>query len=250
MKLREMLSKAVRPRLHNTFAGLELSMPDDEEELPPEEQKLDKISGICVIITYEDSKGNSSQRLVTCKQLSVRGGKYYITAFCHHRQAPRSFLIDRIVDVFDANTGECLSPAQAFFAEFEPDQFARSGFSWGLSVGRRADLIALLNALVFLARCDAEFHPAERDSLEHALTSFWLRLEILGNPDFDDILAYADKLAPDGETFWIALHRFREDEALRDIFVANSNRLIQADGDIHERESFWSFEIADFFSAE
>ncbi|WP_416831916.1 MAG: WYL domain-containing protein [Erythrobacter sp.] len=250
MKLIEMLSQAVRPRVHENFSNIALVVPefDTSEEEVERLDAIERIGGLSVIIEYSDSKGATSQRLITCKKLSVRAGKEYISAFCHHREAPRSFRIDRITDIFDAQTGESLSPAQAFFASFEPDVTAKSGLSWGLSVGRRIDLIALLNALVFIARCDKDFHPSERQVIEEALTSFWMRLEIMGDPDFDDIMKYADKLAPDGETFWAAMHRFKEDVDLRNIFSRHANMLIQADGVIDDRETYWSIEISDFFN--
>lgn len=250
MKLRDMLLSVVKPRLHNRFSNLGLDIPefDDEDQEAEPLESIESVGGFSVVIEYTDTKGNASQRLITCRNLTVRAGKEYINAFCHHRQSPRSFRIDRITDIFDTNTGESLSPAQAFFSTFEPDESSKSGLTWGLSVGRRADLIALLNALIFIARCDTEFHPSERESLEKALTSFWLRLEVLGDPDFDDILRYADRLAPDGETFWVAMHRFKEDRELADIFVRHANLLIQADGIIDEAETYWSIEIDDFFS--
>jgi len=250
MKLSEMLSRAVRPRLHTRFAEMRLEVPEFDDDEPDTEplSSVAAVGGLSVVIEYADAKGATSQRLVTCRSLSVRADKQYLSAYCHHRKSPRTFRLDRIVDIFDANTGESLSPAQAFFAGFRPDDTSPSGLSWGLSVGRRADLIALLNALIFIARCDKEFHPAERESLEKALTSFWLRLEILGDPDFDDMLRYADRLAPDGETFWVAMHRFKEDKVLADVFVRHANLLIQADGVIHELEAYWSVEIADFFA--
>jgi hypothetical protein len=250
MKLREMILRAVTPRIHNRFSEIQLEVSEfDDTEADNEPLKsIENIGGLSVVIDYSDAKGAVSRRLITCRSLSVRAEKEYIHAYCHHRKSPRAFRIDRIADVFDAHTGECLSPAQALFANFEPTETSRSGLSWGLSVGRRADLIALLNALIFIARCDKDFHPAERECLEKALTSFWLRLEILGDPDFDDLLRYADKLAPDGETFWVAMHRFKEDPVLADIFARHANLLIQADGVIHQSEAYWSVEIADFFS--
>jgi len=250
MKLRDMLTWVVKPRLHDRFSRLELEIREfDDEDLDSESlDSMENVGGLSVVIEYTDTKGNSSQRLITCWKLSVRADKEYLNAFCHHRKAPRSFRIDRITDIFDAQTGESLSPAQAFFATFKPDETSASGLTWGLSVGRRADLVALLNALIFIARCDKEFHPSERESLENALTSFWMRLEILGDPDFEDVLRYADKLAPDGETFWVAMHRFKEEPRLADIFKRHANLLIQADGVIQKTEAYWSAEISDFFS--
>jgi len=110
-------------------------------------------------------------------------------------------------------------------------------------------LIALLNGLVFIARCDREFHPTEKACLESALTSFWLRLEFAGDPDFSEIMSYADKLSPDGETFWLAMQRFAENPKLAMIFKRHTRELIEADGVIRPEEAYWSIEIEDFLGA-
>lgn len=253
MKLAELLNRAVKPKLHERFGKLEIEVLELEEssvEAPDDKSdpELSSLSGLSLIIEYENAKGEMSQRAITCQQLSVRAGKEYLKAYCHQKKAQRTFRVDRFLDIFDAETGESLSPVQAFFAQFSPDKVTKSGLSWGLSVGRRADLIGFLNALIFLARCDKDYHPAERETLEQALTGFWLRLEIAGNPDFEDILSYADKLAPDGEVFWIAMHRFREDPVLESLFKRYSHILIEADGIVQREEAYWSLEIADFFS--
>ncbi|MBD3728621.1 MAG: WYL domain-containing protein [Sphingomonadales bacterium] len=251
MKLREMLHRAVRPQLNVKLGKIDLTIPedeDDDEDIPTDLVGDQSLSGLGLLIHYRDSKGKLSQRVISCRQYAVHAGKEYVSAYCHHRAALRSFRIDRIEDIFDPSTGESLSPVQAFFARFAPDKVTKSGYNWGLSVGQRADIIALLNALIFLARCDREFHPAERDSLESALTKFWLDYEIMGDPDFSDILAYADRLAPDGETFWIAMHRFREVPMLARLFQRQARNLIDADGVVHEREAYWAVEIDDFLS--
>lgn len=252
MKLRDLIDRAVKPRLHERFAPLlqsQLSYAEDISEEAGDSGSEDlTLSGLSLVIEYEGAQGQRTQRVVTCKQYEVRASKEYLRAYCHHRGAIRSFRVDRIIDIFDPTTGESLSPVQAFFARFAPDKVAKSGLSWGLSVGRRADLIALLNGLVFIARCDKEFHASERACLEGALTNFWLRLELLGDPDFDDILAYAGKLSPDGETFWVAMHRFREEPRLAEIFRRQSQLLIAADGVVRPEETYWSIEIEEFLS--
>ncbi|ABC63536.1 WYL domain-containing protein [Erythrobacter litoralis] len=252
MKLRELLNRAVKPILNERFGDLALSVPefddDENEESSDAVDELGSLSGLGLVIEYENSKGEKSQRVITCRQLSVEAEKHYLKAYCHHRKALRTFRLDRVVDIFDPTTGESLSPVQAFFAQYSPDKVTRSGLSWGMSVGRRADLIAVLNALVFLARCDREFHPSEMSCLEKALTNFWIRLEVPGDPDFDDILAYSRRLSPDGETFWLALHRFKEDSILESVFRRHAQMLIEADGVIREEEAYWSLEIDQFFS--
>ena len=258
MRLSEILGRVVKPKLSDKFGEIYLRVPefDDSEEVDNVDIALDKklpeltIDGLALVLEYEDSAGKASTRLVTCKQLSVEADKHYIRVYCHHRAAIRTFRLDRIKEIFDPQTGECLSPVQAFFAQFAPDKISQSQPGWGLSASRRSDLIALLNALVFLARCDREFHPAERQCLENALTTFWLRMEVAGNPDFDDILNYADKLAPDGEIFWVAMHRMRESSHLAGIFRRQAAIMAEADGVVKDVEAFWLLEIDEFFEAD
>ena len=254
MSLREFLSKAVKPKLHPKFDDLldreiEDVAEDGEWADATEVYQPESLSGLNLIIEYQDSKGKQTQRAITCRQLQMRADKSYVQAYCHHRGSPRCFRIDRIAEIYDPITGECLSPVQAFFAQFSPDKVTKSGLSWNLSISKRADLIALLDALVFLARCDREFHPEERDSLEQAIVSFWLEYEIVADCQADEILSYADRLAPDGETFWVAMHRFKEETSLAKVFRKSAKGLIDADGVVRSEEAYWAVEIDDFFSS-
>lgn len=254
MGLRELISAAVKPKLNQCFSTLLDTHLGDEDDLIDDSgflgsiSDIQAISGRCLIIEYVNLKNERTQRVITCRQYAVRGDKTYVQAFCHHRKTLRSFRIDRIIDVFDPVTGESLSPVQAFFAQFSPDRIAKSGLTWGLSVGRYADLIALINGLIFIARCDREYHPSEMVSLEQAITGFWIRMEIQGDADFYDILRYSEKLAPDGETFWLAMARFREEPALASIFRRYAHLLIQADGFVRPEEAYWAIEIDDFLN--
>jgi len=253
MKLIDLLNRAVRPKLNEKFGNLLVEVPEfddesDETDVSLAQSEFDSLSGLSLILEYADSKGRRSQRVVTCKQLSVQAEVQYLKAFCHNRQSIRTFRLDRILDVFDAQSGASLGPAHGFFAQFAPDKVSTLGLSWGLSVANRADLIALLNALVFIARCDREFHPAEQAALETALTSFWIRLEIAGDPDFSAILDYAARLSPDGETFWLAMQRIAGNSRLSTIVKQQLKAIIEADGIVRQEEAFWSLEIEQFLS--
>ncbi len=246
--------KVVKPKLHERFQELvDRVFPDDDGESGFAEAceagtDLGTISGRNLIIEYEDSKGQLTQRVISCRQMTNQGGTAYLKAFCHHRSAIRTFRLDRILDLFDPITGETLSPVQAFFAQFATDLETASGLTWGLSVGRKADLIALINALVFLARCDKEYHPKEREALERAITAFWLRLELDGDPDCEAILSHADRLSPDSELFWTAVQRISEDERLEQIFRRSMQELIVADGVIKPEEHHYSIEIESYLT--
>ncbi|WP_156521719.1 WYL domain-containing protein [Croceicoccus pelagius] len=239
------------PRLHARFAnllkiGVDQIDEDDHEADAGDESLSSDISGLSLIIEYEDAAGKTSQRVITCRQLQVRADKSYVQAYCHHRRAHRSFRLDRVIEIFDPRTGETLSPVDAFFAQFDPNKVTKSGLSWGLSVRQRADLVSLLNALVFLARCDRDFHPAEVESIEATVVKFWLEREIAEDCEIEDILDYAERLAPSGEIFWAALHKFKTDESLKRIFKTAAMQLIAADDVIQKEETYWAIEIEDF----
>lgn len=253
MERKKLANKVVAPKLHEKFRLLmDRIFPDDESEAEIAQSSQDtaalsSLSGLNLIIEYEDSKGKRTQRVISCRQYLQADHKDYLKAFCHHRSAMRSFRLDRIVDVYDPLTGESLSPVEAFFAQFAPDRTQSSGLTWGLSVSRRADLVALINALVFLARSDQEYHPSERMVLERAVTSFWLRLEILSDLDCEPILEFADKVSPDSELFWVALHQLKTDPQLVEIFRRSGQQLIEVDGVVKDIEAYWAMEFEDFF---
>jgi hypothetical protein len=249
MSLLDYLAKAVRPRFHEKFAGILAAEVSDDADLlvgPVERDATtnDSLTGLSIIIEYEDARRRRTQRSITCRSFQVAASTSYVHAYCHHRQALRSFRLDRILEVFDPLTGESLGVA--FFERFAPNRITKSSLSWGLSVSKRASLVHLLNALVFIARCDKEFHPSERDSLEQAITRFWLHSEIAADCPVDDILGYADRLAPDGETFWVAMSQIKEDAVLTSLFRRAATQLIEADGIIRREETYWAIEIDDF----
>jgi hypothetical protein len=69
-------------------------------------------------LTYEDSKGDLSERIVTLINVSPRAeGDLFINAYCHLRNAPRKFIASRIEEVFDASTGEIHRDPVAFFQD-------------------------------------------------------------------------------------------------------------------------------------
>src|SRR3546814_5486288 len=61
----------------------------------------------------------------------------YLLAFCHKRMKTRQFKVSRILDVFDAETGEAYASPSSFFEHFAVDQVHRSRPGWGLGeIGR------------------------------------------------------------------------------------------------------------------
>jgi hypothetical protein len=246
----EIRAKFVRPDVHpSRLIDYDLNnlTDDDEVEFESNKQELEMVTGLAVIIEYENAKGERATRLVTCRRLDVHADKKYLFAFCHSREAMRQFRIDRIREIFDHRTGESLNPVDDFFKRYSPSGISNSPLGFGLSVHRRADFLSLLNALVFIARCDTEYHPLERSILENLVVRFWLRLELPNDPDVSAVLATADRLAPDAETFWGALHRIVQQPALVRIMQETAREVIEADGVVKKEEFYWGTKLDQFF---
>jgi len=243
--------KFVRPKVAERFALSSLEMVTDEQEIPDDghewQCKLTTISGVACILIYQDSKGRNSERLITCQRYDLHNDSPYLWGFCHMRKAVRQFKIDRIQEIFDPESGAAFSSVNAFFEQFAFDNTHKSKPGWGLNVTQKADFSALLNANVFMANCDEEFHPLERLSLENVITKYWLRYEVRHEPDFESIMRHVDKLAPDAETFWVALHRIAEDARLIRILKETVSDTIASDGIIADEEFYWGSKIDEFF---
>lgn len=219
----------------------------DHNQTPSWQADIISVSGLPFIITYQASKGEQTQRLITCQRIDRNADILYLWAFCHHRQAVRQFRLDRIIEIADGTTGELLDPPLVFFAQFEVDRSQKSKPGWGLNVRQRADFVAVLNALVFMARCDREYHPLERQAIEDCVARYWLRFEAPGDPDLDAILTHADRLAPDAETFFVSLNRCAADPRLVRLLKESAGHIIDADGIHAAHELYWGAKIDEFF---
>jgi hypothetical protein len=160
----------------------------------------------------------------------------------------RQFKVERVSAIADVHTGELISEdAKAYFTQFLVDHHQQSQIGWGLSVMQRADLLAGLNVLVFMARCDKDWHPLERDEIERFITAYWLRHEIAAELPLDDILNHVARLSPDPEVFYVSLTRCAERPALVPVLRRSLQSVIDADGHVHENEFYWGRAVDDFF---
>ena len=209
---------------------------------------LDAVSGFSCVIAYRDGRGRPSQRRITCIRLERAGDLTYVRAYCHERQMQRQFRTDRIEAVCDLHTAEMVADDGAnFFSRFQVDHEQETSLSWGLSVQQKQDLVAGLNALVFMARCDSEWHEAEQEAIERFVTSYWIRNELSGEPPIEVIMAHASRIAPDPEVFYMSLSRCSERPALALVIRRAIQMVIEADERIHEREFYWGSAVDDYF---
>lgn len=224
-----------------TPPGFLPSLPevDDVDEFMGDEAEGESINGLSIVIEYRDAKGANSTRQVSCIRIERGAGKRYLRAFCHHRRQQRLFVIERVISVIDAETGEVLAGGAAFFADFTDDRISQSPPGWGLSPIQRADLGAGLAALIFLSRCDGEMHEAEIEEVETFVAAWWIRAEIKAEIPERDIAEYARRLAPDVEGFVLAAMRIRANPVLRPLVLGYARRVVEADGRVAPEENHW-----------
>lgn len=227
-----------------------LPTQDDPETSPAQSDAapqwpIGALSGVQLQIEYLDSKRQASTRMITCRRIEQRGGIRYLTAWCLERAALRTFRVDRITAVIDPATGEVHEPGGAWLLRFTDDSTSESPLHYGLDVRRFADFTAGLNVLVFLARCDGQWHDLEYSAIEDFAASWWMRAEIAAPFDGDEIARHATRLGPDSETFFIALQRCATDPVLRQIIARHVAAVIDADGVHHPKELYWGQQVVE-----
>lgn len=233
------------------FRELGLIDTDDDTDEAGEDDaqpltRLETISGFSCIIRYSDARGRVSERRISCQRLDAAENGRFLRAFCHERGSLRMFRVDRIIEVVDLHTGEAGGPE--FFDRFEIGHTHNGKLMWGLSPVRRSEVLAALNALAFIARCDGRFHPAERDAIERFICSYWLREELAGEPPLSDMLDYADRLKPDAETFFVSLTRCADNPSVARLVRHMIAEVIAADGIISKEEAFWGVKVSEYLN--
>lgn len=215
------------------------------------EPDLEGIAGVGCIVTYADSKGATSIRRVTCRKLSRKETTLYLQAYCHERQALRTFRIDRMVEVACGATGEVFAPGSEFFAPYNVTSDGGAAVGFGLNVRLATDLRAGLNVLAFLARVDGLVVPEEQDVIARYCQSFGLRY-CDDTFDYDGTCSYACNLAPDAETFYVSMERLLRDGAPRDLAQLTKRAagdLIAADGVQAPEEFHYGRKLQEYLSA-
>jgi hypothetical protein len=216
---------------------------NESAEAPPlhEGNEPQPISALVCIIEY-----GGSPRLITCRRFDVKSSVGYVGAICHAANGYRQFRYDRISGVFDATTGEILGSG-SYFDRFQADSETERAYSWGLTSSRKATLVAGLNVLAFMARCDGHWHPLETEVIESFVCSMWLRKEWEGEPEIKEIIAHSQRLSPDADIFFRALRSYASSNTSTRIICRAISDLIAADGIICEQETNWGAEVDAFF---
>lgn len=111
-------------------------------------------------LTYEDSGGTVSERVVTITRIERRADEFYLHGRCHLRNAQRSFAVARIQEGFDITTGELFSDPAAFFGGHPLYSDPRQPNHQALQTCKHE-----INLLTVVGASDGLFDPDEQDVL-------------------------------------------------------------------------------------
>lgn len=109
-------------------------------------------------LTYEDSGGQISERVVTVRRIERKLSGFYLHGFCHLRRAARCFAVDRVVECFDITTGELFGDPPAFFGSHPLYTDPRQPEQEAIRLCRHE-----LNILTVVGASDGLFDPDEQD---------------------------------------------------------------------------------------
>jgi len=202
---------------------------------PP--KRRTKVSGSSCFIEYIGADGVDSARVITLKRIDgPSGNPQLIGAHCHTRDAYRSFRIDRIRSMVDCATGEELDPISHCIA------LQRGG---ALKVEDKA-LARIMTIMIFIARCDGEFHALEQEALDDILGRYF---RFFGGDDaaYECARREAMRLAPDGDDVMRAVRWIKRapmGQELASFVLKGTMAMIDADGRHHDEEVYWGIELS------
>ena len=220
--------------------GLPKYEPTDESDDEPQ-----SIAGFMCVIEYTDVSGVLTERLITCRCYDLRGDVGYVGAVSANGYG--QFRTDRISAVSDLQTGETLGDG-TYFRRFSVGSFSDAVETFGLPPGRKAHLVAGLNILAFVARCDGYWHPLESEPIENFVCSLWLQKEWDGDPPIQEIMAHAQRIAPDGQVFLKSINHYKQSSTSSRLISRAVEQVIAADGRICDAEHSLAMELVEQLS--
>jgi len=228
--------------------GMALAMPESEASPPPHaDDDPQSIAGFICAIEYADADGVVTERAVSCRRYEHFNGKPRIGAICGETRKYKLFNCDRILCVTDAQTGETLGDG-SFFEQFLVSAYKVPKHDWNTTSQRKALIVAGLNVLCFMARCDGRWHPLEAEVIEDFVCTLWMRKEWENEPPLAEIAAHARRLAPDGEVFRSSITQYAHSSTSAAILTRFVNRVVAADGVICDKEHHWTAEFMELLA--
>jgi len=209
-------------------AELSISIGPRDDEI--EEEDTSTIKGQSFGIEYKNAKGEKSQRWVTATKFKGEPPNQ-IYAFCHARDAFRSFRIDRISAIYDVD-GEYTTDVIGWLNDYGLSDFEEEKKSI-LECGHNGII-----ALVALSQSDGIMRDGEIDQIVGYAEDVSACEGIYANED-ERAFCFTTirRMRPRSDTVRTAVRKLaRESADRKEDFLYRARKLMEVDGKIHENE--------------
>ncbi|MEG6507999.1 WYL domain-containing protein [Methyloligella sp. 2.7D] len=211
-------------------------------EVEPSSDEVGRLVGVRLALTYEDSKGDRTRRLIVVEKVSrTAAGEYCLQAFCELRQARRSFRVDRIVEIIDTRTGEVHEEPEAFLSDLllvakMQRTKKRTPSEDPTSVLLRESTEGL-TVLLYFGHADQHLKRQERRILWSYLDWQQDRCSIRGRVPRRSVNSWMDAMLPDTYQFSDALEKVLNSERVhRNHVLSRIPEIVLADGVVDSEE--------------
>lgn len=185
-------------------------------------------------LSYDGPTG-FSERVVRVNRVRVSdSGALILQGVCHLRSANRSFSVERIVDMFDAATGEVIRDPREYLANHPLFDGRANPLGTALQLVRHE-----INLLTVVGAADGLFDPEEQDVL---LVHLFNRCDHLDLNEQAVRQALA-QIAPDQDSFASSLRQMRRGAGDASALKRTLRKLVDADGLIAPEEIVFVSEI-------
>jgi hypothetical protein len=208
---------------------------DEASSLIVPEEEVGWAEGQTFTICYEDSDGNATERRITVRSIRLTADNVpLLFAWCHERQALRTFRLDRISAVIDHN-GEVISPPAHFFVE----NFGMSPRLATCTAPKPASLVRIrksfthhLMTLAHLAAIDGYSDLEEQAVIiEHCLRLAKNAGLAATQAEEESLRRYVKSLKPTKHTIEVALAGLHRDKPNRVVtLIIAAHHVMDADG--------------------
>jgi hypothetical protein len=139
-----------------------------------------------------------------------------VSAFCHERQARRSFKASRMLEVVDLETGQAFDDAAELLANYPSDDST-------YGVLRECGLS--MQVLAFIDRCDGKFHEFEKNCITEYVMS-----QASTSVEAHVIAKHVESLYPDADSFEHSL-RLATEKGVAETrkLISWINKVVEAD---------------------
>lgn len=204
------------------------------------------VDGMVLGLTYQDTAGNISRRMVRVIAIGESDRGDYVHAFCELRQAERTFFIKRVQEVVDHHTGHVHTDAAEFFLPYVEiakwRDYREDGGDGEMSNPTQIVLTAVrddIKIILYVAYADGDFQVDEQDVLSDFIAK---RAKACGPDvaqgyDHRRIMSLVRSMRPDYASFERAVQRVakRDELEIGDVWHT-CKKLVMADRDINPRE--------------